>query len=248
MLFTERNVLTYICMFLHVYAPNWWRTLQHLQWTCEFSKQIVQELPPSLFDIRINGWCQGHPVFSPSWGPSSFRNWYVLMVFSVFLRGQGPEIIGRGMAYATDNHSNHNKSASSWFFTCGFCSVGLLMSIWGGGAPGRENDATHITETMPIAIGSLAMWKVHLASCNVQWANRNYGFFLFVDFDRNPLLPKPHVEHAAIVSVGGMVFKPEIFPEVFPTNWCMHNPISKSTETLPFYGCGVGVYESVSFM
>ena len=33
-----------------------------------------------------------------------------------------------------------------------------------------------------------------------------------------------------------------------PTKSCMHSPTSKSTKILPFYGCGVGVYEPVAFM
>ena len=92
---------------------------------------------------------------------------------------------------------------------CGFCRVPLLMSIWGGGVPGRKNEASHITETMLIAIGNLAMWTVQLASCNVQWAIRNYVFFFLVDFDRNTQLPKPRVEHAAVVQVGAWCSSPK---------------------------------------
>ena len=80
----------------------------------------------------------------------------------------------------------------------------------------EKNKATKITETMPIATGNLAMWKVQLASCNVQWANRNYGCLLFVDFHRDPQLPKPHVEHAAVVYVGWHCVQARNLPRGFP--------------------------------
>ena len=44
-----------------------------------------------------------------------------------------------------------------------------------------------------------------------------------------------------------MVFKPETFPNMCPTKSSMPKPTSKKMKILPFYGWGVGVYESVSF-
>ena len=170
------------------------------------------------------------------------------MVFSVLLRVQGPERRGMGMAYATENLPNHNNSASTWFFMCGFCRVVLLISALGGGGPGRKNEATHITEAMPIAIGNLAMWKVQFASCNVQWANRNYGLFPLGNFRRNPHLPNPMWNMQRLSEWGPWCSSPKSSQRFSPPNLACPTPTPKWPQILHFYGLGVGVYESVSFL
>ena len=73
------------------------------------------------------------------------------------------------MAYATYNQQKHNKSASSWFFMCGVCRVVLLMSIWGGGAPGRKKTRQPTSQKPCLLL--LGTWQCE--KCNWQVAMCN---------------------------------------------------------------------------
>ena len=176
MLFTERIVFNNLGCFTCVSPQIGGEHSSIYNEHASFLKQVLG-LPPSLFDMRTKGGARAIPFFSPSWGPSFFSSSYVLLVFSVFLiGGQGPERSGRGMAHATDNHPNHNKSASNWFFMCGFCRVVLLMSSWGGGVKLLRTLPDHPLPLPPTVVGNENVEHWRPRKCfTLTW---NYGMRL----------------------------------------------------------------------
>ena len=139
------------------------------------------------------------------------------LCFLCFSRGLGPGRTGRGMAYATDNQPNHNKSTSSWFFICGFCSVVLLMSIWVGGAPGWKK--TRQPRSQKPCLLLLETWQCErcnwqVAMCNGQIEIMDASSLWISIGIRSYQSPMWNMQR--LYTWGGIVFKPEIFPEVFP--------------------------------
>ena len=96
-------------VFLQMYAPSRWRTLQQVQWKCGCSiKPIVLEFPPSLFRYSHQRVVPGPSRFPAFMGDIIFQQLVCIDCVFCVSQGQGPERRGRGMAYAIDNQPNQN--------------------------------------------------------------------------------------------------------------------------------------------
>ena len=244
MLLTESILYVILLVFLQMYDTRWWRNLQHVQWKCEFSKKPFWSFQRRFSIFAPTGGARAIPSFSPSWGLSFFSNWYVLMVFSVFLMGRGQkEEAGALHMLQTINKITTNPQAAD-FSRVAFAA--LLYSCQFGVVELQAGKTRQPTSQKPCLL-LLETWQCE--RCNWQVAMCNVQIEL-MDSSSSWISIGIHSYQSLMWNMqrlyrwGGMVVKPEIFPEVFPTKSCMHNPTSKSTKILPFYGCGVGVYES----